>query len=138
MSDEDWEEMDLEARASIILCLESDVLFLVDGEETTMDVWLKLESTFMTKSLTNRIYLKSKLYTYKMEEGSSIREYINKFDRIISDLKDIEVTVEDENQALLLLLSLPKSYENLVQTLMLVGDTLSMDETRTTLLGDDL
>ena len=138
MSDEDWEELDLEARASIILCLERDVAFLVDGEETAAGVWSKLETTFMTKSLTNRIYLKSKLYTCKMEEGSSIREYINKFDRIISDLKDIDVTVEDEDQALLLLLSLPKSYENLVQTLMLVGDNLTMDETRMALLADDL
>lgn len=132
MSDEDWEELDLEARASIILCLERDVAFLVDGEVTTEDVWSKL------KTLTNRIYLKSKLYTCKMEEGAPIREYINKFDRCISDLKDIDVEVDDEDQALLLLLSLPKSYENLVQTLMLVGDNLTMDETRTSLLADDL
>ncbi|KAI5400084.1 hypothetical protein KIW84_065140 [Lathyrus oleraceus] len=57
MKDEDWEELDLEARAAIILCLERDVAFL---------------------------------------------------------------------------------YENLVQTLMLMGDTLTMDETRTSLLADDL
>ena len=92
----------------------------------------------MTKSLTNRIYLKSKLYTCNMDEGSLIQEYINKFDRIISDLKDIDVTVKDEDQTLLLLLSLPKSYENLVQTLMLVGNNLTMDEIRTALLADDL
>ncbi|KAI5397840.1 hypothetical protein KIW84_063598 [Lathyrus oleraceus] len=61
MKDEDWEELDLEARASIILCLERDVTFLVNEEATTA-----------------------------------------------------------------------------VQTLMLVGDTLSMDETRTSLLEDDI
>lgn len=138
MSDEDWEELDLEARASIILCLERDVAFLVDGEVTTTDVWSKLEANFMTKTLTNRIYLKSKLYTCKMEEGAPIRKYINKFDRCISDLKDIDVEVDDEDQVLLLLLSLPKSYENLVQTLMLVGDNLTMNETRMSLLADDL
>lgn len=138
MSDEDWEELDLEARASIILCLERDVAFLVDGEVTAAGVWLKLEANFMTKTLTNRIYLKSKLYTCKMDEGTPIREYINKFDRCISDLKDIDVKVDDEDQALLLLLSLPKSYENLIQTLMLVGDNLTIDETRTSLLADDL
>ena len=92
----------------------------------------------MTKMLTNRIYLKSKLYTCKMEEGTSIRDYVNKFDRIISDLKDIDVKIDEEDQALMLLLSLPESYENLVQTLMLVGDTLTIDETRTSLLADDL
>lgn len=92
----------------------------------------------MTKTLTNRIYLKSKLYTCKMDEGTPIREYVHKFDRCISDLKDIDVKVDDEDQALLLLLSLPKSYENLVQTLMLVGDKLVMEDTRTSLLADDL
>lgn len=138
MADEDWEELDLEARASIILCLERDVAFLVDSEVTAAGVWLKLEANFMTKTLTNRIYLKSRLYTCKMEEGTPIQEHINKFDRCISDLKDIDVKVEDEDQALMLLLSLPKSYENLVQTLMLVGDNLTMDETRTSLLADDL
>ena len=133
-----WVELDLEARAAIILCLERDVAFLVNEEATAAGVWSKLESNFMTKTLTNRIYLKSKLYTCKMEAGTLIRDYINKFDRIISDLKDIDVKVDEEDQALMLLLSLPKSYENLVQTLMLVGDTLTMDETRTSLLADDL
>ena len=138
MKDKDWEELDPEAHITIILCLERNVAFLVDGEPTTANVWAKLEENFMTKILTNQIYLKSKLFTCKMEEGTSIREYINRFDRIISDLKDIDVTVEDEDQALMLLLSLPKSFENLVQTLMLVGETLSMDETRNSLLVNDL
>lgn len=92
----------------------------------------------MTKTLTNRIYLKSKLYTCKMEEGTSIQDYVNKFDRIISDLKDIDVKINEEDQTLMLLLSLPESYENLVQTLILVGDTLTMDEKRTSLLANDL
>jgi len=138
MKDEDREELDLEARATIILCLERAVAFLVNEEATTAGVWSKLEKTFMTKTLTNRIYLKSKLYTCKMEEGTSIRDYVNKFDRIISDLKDIDVKIDEEDQALMSLLSLPESYENLVQTLMLVGDTLTIDETRTSLLVDDL
>ena len=54
--DEDWEELDLEARAAIILCLERDVAFLVNEEATAAGVWSKLESNFMKKTLTNRIY----------------------------------------------------------------------------------
>ena len=50
MKDEDWEELDLEARAAIILCFERDVAFLVNEEVTAASVWLKLESNFMTKT----------------------------------------------------------------------------------------
>ena len=46
--------------------------------------------------------------------------------------------VGDEDETFLLLLLFPKSYENLVQTLMLVSDTLMMDETRSLFLEDDL
>lgn len=53
-------------------------------------------------------------------------------------MKDIEVKIDEEDQTLMLLLSLPESYENLVQTLMLVGDTLIMDDTRISLLADDI
>src|ERR1044072_9249349 len=73
MKDKDWEELVLEARAAIILCLERDVAFLVNEEATAVGVWSKLEKNFMTKTLTNRIYLKSKLYTCKMEERTSIQ-----------------------------------------------------------------
>lgn len=53
MKDEKWEELDLEARKTIILCLEMDVAFLVNEEATTIGVWAKLETNFMTKMLTN-------------------------------------------------------------------------------------
>lgn len=59
MKDSDWEELDMEARAAIILCLERDVAFMVDDEGTASGVWKKLEANFMTKTLTNRIYIKS-------------------------------------------------------------------------------
>ncbi|PWG75046.1 hypothetical protein DF186_14740, partial [Enterococcus hirae] len=72
------------------------------------------------------------------QEGISIREYINKFDRIISNLKDIDVKVDDEDQVFILLFLLSKFYEDLVQILMLVGDILIMDETRVLLLVGDL
>ena len=70
MKDEDWVELDLEARVTIILCLERDVAFLVNEEATATGMWSKLELNFMTKTLTNKIYLKSILYTCKMEAGT--------------------------------------------------------------------
>ena len=74
----------------------------------------------MSKSLTNKLYLKQKLYGLKMAKGSDLSQHINMFNHIISDLKRIDVKFEDEDKALMLLNSLSASstYENLVTTLM--------------------
>ena len=59
------------------------------------------------------------------------------FNQIINDLKQIDVKFEDENNALMLLNSLPASsmYENLVTTLMWGKETLDLEEITSVLLG---
>jgi hypothetical protein len=61
ITDDDWDEMDARELSSIRLCLANDVLFNIVLEKTTVGLWTKLESLYMTKSLTSRIYLKRQL-----------------------------------------------------------------------------
>ena len=72
----------------------------------------------MSKSLTNKLLLKKKLYGLKMVEGSILDQHINVFNQIISDLNRVDMKFEEEDMALILLNSLLESYENLVTTLM--------------------
>ena len=58
MTDDEWEELDAKALSTICLCLTDDVLFNIVEEKSTTSLWSKLESLYMTKSLTNIIYLK--------------------------------------------------------------------------------
>lgn len=58
------------AHNTIILSLGGDVLTEVADQRTPTGVWLKLESLYMTKSLTNKLYLGKKLHQFKLEEGS--------------------------------------------------------------------
>lgn len=67
----------------------------------------------MTKILTNRIYFKAKLYICIMEESTPIQYLINNFNKIISHLKNIEVIIADEYQALII----PLSLSNLIKIL---------------------
>ena len=55
-------------------------------EESPTSIRLKLESRYMSKSWTNKLPLKKKLYGLKMVEGSALDQYINMFNQIISDL----------------------------------------------------
>ena len=72
----------------------------------------------MSKSLRNMLLLKKKLYGLKIAEGSALDQHINMFNKIISDPNQVDVKFEEEDMTLILLNSLPKSYNNLVTTLM--------------------
>ena len=91
----------------------------------------------MSKSLTNKLYLKQKLYGLKMMEGLDLSQHLNVFNQIISNLMHVEVTLEDEDKALMLLNSLSASpmYENLVTTLIWGKETLDLEEITSALLG---
>ncbi|XP_048420834.1 receptor kinase-like protein Xa21 [Pyrus x bretschneideri] len=73
---QDWSAEEKEdalnrAHSAIMLSLSDEVLREVDNETTAAGLWLNLESRYMTKSLTNRLYLKQRLYTLRMTEGSN-------------------------------------------------------------------
>jgi hypothetical protein len=72
MIDIDWKELEAKAVAIIRLCLRDDVMYHVMNEESLAIVWLELESRYMSKSLTNKFYLKQRLYGLKMAEGSDL------------------------------------------------------------------
>nr|GEW44213.1 hypothetical protein [Tanacetum cinerariifolium] len=105
-------ELNKKAHSAVILCLGSKVLREVIGKTTAAEVWTKLETLYMTKSLANKLYLKNKLYTFYMPAGRKISEHIYEFNKIVLDLANIEIKFEDEDLALLLLTTLPASHEH--------------------------
>ncbi|GJX64779.1 retrovirus-related pol polyprotein from transposon TNT 1-94 [Tanacetum coccineum] len=121
-------ELNKKAYSAVILCLGNNVLREVIGETTTVGVWSKLETLYMTKSLANKLYLKKKLYTFYMLAVRKISEHIDEFNKIVLDLANIEVKFEDEDLALLLLTSLPASYEHFVDTLHYGREALTLED----------
>jgi len=63
MTEEEWDEMDEKALFAIQLCLSREVLREVINEKITADIWSKLKSLYMTKSLANKLRLKKRLFT---------------------------------------------------------------------------
>ena len=66
----------------------------------------------MTKSLANRLHLKQKLLTFKISYAKSILEQLQEFGKFIGDLEMIDEEIKDEDKTLMLLNSLPNSYEH--------------------------
>lgn len=85
-----------------------------------------------------RLYLKQRLYAYRMNESMSIESNIDDFLRIITDLGNVMVEVSDEDQAILLLMSLPKQFDQLRDTLRYGKDSVTMDEVINSILSNQL
>ena len=65
-----------------------------------------LEILYMTKSLSNKLYLKKQLYGLRMEEGTAVLEHLNFCNKIISEFLAVNVKINEEDKALILLNSL--------------------------------
>src|ERR1041385_7383119 len=82
MDAKDWEELQLQAAGTIRLCLSDQVIYHVMDEDSPKKIWEKLESQYMSKTATTKVYLKQKLYGLKMQEGSDLVEYMNAFNQV--------------------------------------------------------
>ncbi|GKD74753.1 hypothetical protein Tco_1333035 [Tanacetum coccineum] len=128
------------AYSTLILCLGDRVLQEVTKETTAAGIWTKLTNLYITKSLANRLFLKKKLYTYYMSPGTKLGDRIDKFNKLILDLANIDTKIEgeDHDQALMLLTSLPLSYENFVEKLLYGRESLTMEDVLATLNSMEL
>ena len=77
IADDEKEELEMKAHTVIQLCLADEVLREVADEDTAAGLWLKVESLYMTKSLTNELYLKRRLFTLRMKEGTLIKDHLD-------------------------------------------------------------
>ncbi|KAE8712086.1 cytochrome P450 71A9-like [Hibiscus syriacus] len=135
MEEEDWEELQQRAVGTIRLCLADEVMYHVMHLSSPDKIWRKLESQFMSKSLTTKLYLKQLLYGLKMKDDHDLAQHVNVFNQIVSDLARVDVKIEDEDRVMILLCSLPLSYEHMVTTLTYGKEPINVEEITTALLA---
>ncbi len=87
----------------------------------------------MTKSLTNRLYLKQRMYHLKIEPGTSMSDHIDQFNQVMLDLNNIGEKIKDEDRALVLLCSLLQSYDNFVDTMLYGRTSITLEDVKASL-----
>ena len=92
----------------------------------------------MENSLSNRLYLKEKVYGFKMQEDGSIANYLDGLDKIVLEMSNIGMKVDDEDKAVLVLNSLPSSYSNFKKTMKYGRKTLTLEEVQFALRSREL
>src|SRR3954466_15758138 len=83
-------------------------------------------------------YLKKWLYNLRMDEGTLVKQHLDVFSSIIMDLGNIDIKVESKDHTLIVLCSLPTSYETFVDTLLYKKDIISVDDVSSALKSKEL
>ena len=107
------------ALSTICLSVSSDIKIYVRNSKTSKEAWDSLASHFEEKSLSKKIYYRRKLYNTKLEERSSTTmvEHVNKLKTISEHLEALDDEVLEKDLVMILMSSIPESYNNLITTL---------------------
>ena len=131
-----WKKRDRKAQAEISLHLSDSQLPLVMRLKTSNDMWDALKNQYERKSMPNVIFFKRKYRDAKMKEGEDMLRHINKHQEIVDQLVSVGADISEQEQVWELLLSLPESYDNLVNALEF-SDDLTLPVLRQRLLLEE-
>lgn len=82
--------------------------------------------------------MKQKLLAYKMTKDKTIQEQLEDFSKITDDLENIDVKITDEDKAIMLLNSLPKSFDNLKDAMLYEKPDITYAEVKSSVKTKDL
>ncbi|MGV7988763.1 hypothetical protein PJP10_30760, partial [Mycobacterium kansasii] len=114
MTDDEWFLLDMKALGTIRLSLSKSVAFNISKVKTTKELMEALATMYEKPSTSNKVHLMKQLFNMKMSDGGSVAEHLNEFNTVTSQLESIGIIFEDEVRALLILSSLPDSWDGLV------------------------
>ncbi|XP_037930811.1 uncharacterized protein LOC119665655 [Teleopsis dalmanni] len=105
-----WISFYQKACADIMLSVSASELRLIAECTNSKEIWINLQATYSSKGPARKATLLKKVAHSRMKEGEKVREHLNDFFEAVVKLKEIDVTIGDELLAILLLYSLPDSF----------------------------
>ncbi|GKF27355.1 hypothetical protein Tco_0083249 [Tanacetum coccineum] len=112
---------------------------MADAKKTVAlktDVYKKAHSALLL-CLDNKVLRE----VNKENSAAGVRNNLNKideFNKLIGDLANIDVDIDDEDQTLMLFRSLPSSYDNFVDILLYGMESLTLEDVLSSLISREL
>lgn len=107
-----WDAADSKAHSELILAISPSELIQVKNCATSNDIWTRLHEIYQSQGPARKATLLKRLTLHKMADDGDMREHIRSFFDTVSKLQEMEVDINKDLLAIMLLYSLPPSYEN--------------------------
>ena len=117
-----WKEGDHRTRGTIALLVGAGQRRLIQKCKTTKETWKKLEDTFGKSSPTTVLSMLRRVMTLKFTEGEDIGQHLNEMEDLFERLTNAGYEMPEKIQILIVLWSMPETYDNLGQALVNVAD----------------
>jgi hypothetical protein len=140
MYDSEWALLDRKALAVIRLSLSRSIAHNVVKEKTTVGLMAALSNMYEKSSTNNKMHLMKKLFNLKMSEEASVAQHLNEFNTIMNQLSSVKIDFDDEIRALIVLASLPNSWEamRMVVSSFAGNSKLKYEDIRDLILSDEI
>jgi predicted amino acid-binding ACT domain protein len=107
-------------------------------EKSAKGIWDTLAKRHVDQGLVNKIFLSRKLFMSQMDPIDTMEVHFNKLATMANQLEAIEATILDEVKMMVLFISLPNSYQNLITTLETLQLANRTWDVSTRLLNEEL
>ncbi|KAL2251622.1 UNVERIFIED_CONTAM: Retrovirus-related Pol polyprotein from transposon TNT 1-94 [Sesamum indicum] len=125
--------------SAIILSLSRNVAYHVKGAKSTKEVLQTLADMYEKPSAMNKVMLMKKLFRLQMEERKSVADHLNDFNQLTTQLASMDIVFDDEVKALILLSSLPDSWDVVVTSVSTSSgkEKMKFDNIRDMMLNEE-
>jgi len=113
----DYNEKEMKAFALLCEHLTDAQLAHIQYCDNVKRVWEALRDVHEAKIIGNKLFLPRRFFTIKMQERDDMLVHINTMKALAYQLCSIEVNITDEDVYMVLFMSLPPSFDNLVTSL---------------------
>lgn len=115
---EKWDDQDEKVLAAIQLKVADELLVYVSKpKQTAKEAWDTLSELFEPNGTLGIVLCRRELYRAACEEGEDITEHLRKMDLLHGNLTRLGQTIPEEDYALVILTSLPPSWNDFINSL---------------------
>ncbi|KAF8702232.1 hypothetical protein RHS03_06389, partial [Rhizoctonia solani] len=128
----DWEKLDRDAYTMIGLSVGRSEMVHVRDCKTAHQAWTALEEIYARSSRANRIALRQKMNMVSLVDDD-VQDYVAQISDLAARLRASGVNISDEEEADILIMNLPSTWNHVASSLMIRPGVLTVKDVATVL-----
>ena len=132
------ETMEEVAYGTLVMNITDNVLRQVIEETTAFATWNKLKALYEKKDLPNKMFIREKLFSFKMNLNKNLDENLDEFKKITNALNQTEEKLRAKSEVVILINLIHDTSKEVKTTLKYGRETITVNSVITALKSKEL